>query len=130
MAGPCASSDSSRCSSSQADKRCLLARGGTRSRGRRRWRVPSGEDVVLGSILESPLGIVGRLLVVVSAEDDVRVGVGPVQRLLGAPNTPAIGAVFRGCRLADGNRGSGAGDIAVESSHVLQSVNQCVRAKK
>lgn len=131
MTGPRAGNGSGRCSSGQADKRCLLAWGGTRSRRRRRrrGRVPSGEDVVLGSVLESPLRVVGWLLVVVSAEDDVGVGVGPVQRLLGAPNTPAIGAVFRGCRLADGDGGSGAGDVAIESSHVLQSVSQCVRAK-
>lgn len=125
MTGPRAGNGSSRCGSGQADERCLLARGGTRSRRRRRGRgrVPSGEDVVLGSVLESPLRVVGWLLVVVSAEDDVGVGVGPVQRLLGAPNTPAVGAVFRGCWLADGDGGSGAGDVAIESSHVLQGVS-------
>lgn len=120
MAGPRAGGrgGNRRSSGGQADERRHL--GGVSSWGRGRWgRVSSGEDVVLGSVLESPLGIVGWLLVIISAEDDVGVGVGPVQRLLGARNTPAVGAVFGGDRLADGGGGGGAGDVAVESSHVL-----------
>lgn len=73
MTRPRAGSDSSRSSGGQADERRRLSRG-VRNRG----RVSSSEDVILGSVLESPLGIVGRLLVIVSAEDDVGVGVGPV----------------------------------------------------
>lgn len=114
MARPRAGSGSSRSSGGQADERRLLSRG-VRDRG----RVSSAEDVILGSVLESPLGIVGRLLVIISAEDDVGVGVGPVQRLLGACNTPTVGAVLRGGWLADGDGGGGSGDVAVESSHVL-----------
>lgn len=132
VAGPRAGTGGSSSSSSggQASERCLLAWGGLGwgSRCGRRV-VSSGEDIVLGTVLESPLRIVGRLLVIVSAEDDVGVGVGPVQRLLGTRNTPAVRAVLRGSRLADGSGGRGAGDVAVESSHVLQSVSQRVPAK-
>lgn len=108
------------------DPRAGIAWGGCGGRG---GGASSGEDIVLGTVLESPLRIVGRLLVIVSAEDNVGVGVGPVQRLLGAGNTPAVRAVFWRSRLADGSGGSGAGDVAVESSHVLQSVSQRVPAK-
>lgn len=44
--------------------------------------------------------------------------------MLGARNAPAVDAVLRGGWLADGGGGGGAGDVAVESSHVLQSVSQ------
>lgn len=100
----------------QADERRDLGRWGWGWGG---GRASSGEDVVLGSVLESPLAIVRRLLVIISAEDDIGARVGPIQRLLGARDTPAVRAVFWRGWLADGCGGSGAGDIAVESSHVL-----------